>query len=319
MMKKISMVVLVGGLILGLAMVVVPQTVTELAGLAVAQSSTKWNRLKDMAIGDAQTNGSGLFTPCLYNGVTCDRARGTIAGGQEVAVKSVTGGVTPSDAFVNPTNALTVGAMNSGFNGTTWDRLRTATADALATTGLLGAGSYLFNGSNNDRERTASADALAATGIPAAGNMGFNASTWDRLDSISNTNNTATTSLGVRYSTQLSTWSITNTPAVQTQATVSRAAGGGTVRHVATSVTICVAANGTAQVPILFHLRDGATGAGTILRTWAISAPITSGWCQDVTGLNMTGSANTAMTIESAAAPVAASQATVSMTGYSTP
>jgi hypothetical protein len=114
-------------------------------------------------------------------------------------------------------------------------------------------------------------------------------------------------------------WSVTNTPAVATQATASQAAGAGTVKHVATSITICVAANGTAQVPLLFHLRDGATGAGTILRTWAFSAPVTTSQCENIVGINYIGTAATAMTIESAAAPVAAAQATVSMAGYDLP
>jgi len=319
MKNKLIMALLVAGLLLGGALVAFPQSVTTLAGLAVAQSSTKWNRLKDMAIGDAQTNGAGLFTPCLFNGVTCDRARGTIAGGQDVAIKSVSGGVTPSDAFANPTNALTAFSLSGVWNGTTWDRFRSASADALAITGIQAAGSMLFNGSSNDRERTASADNLAATGIPAAGNMGFDGTTFDRLISESNTNNTGVTSSGVRYATQLSTWSQTNTPAVATIATTSKAAGGGTVRHVATSISACIAANATAQVPILVHLRDGAAGAGTIIRTWAISAVISESHCVDLAGLNMTGSANTAMTLETAAAPAAGVQATVSFTGYSTP
>jgi hypothetical protein len=275
---------------LGITMIAYPAAVTQVAGLAVAQSSTQWNQLKDFAIGDAQSNGAGLFAPCLYNGVTCDRQRGTIAGGAEVAVKSVSGGVTPADAFANPTNALTIFGLNGLFNGTTWDRIRSATADALASTGIQSVSVGLFNGTAFDRKRSASS-----------------------------TNNTATTSLGVEQVAILSTWTVTNTPAVATQATASKATGGGTVRHVATSVTVCVAAAGTAQTPLLFHLRDGATGAGTIIRTWAFSAPINSAECDSISGLNQTGTANTAMTIESAAAPVAAAQATVTLTGYSTP
>ena len=319
MNRTIWTTVLVAGLLLGSALVAVPQTVTQLAGLAVAQSATQWNKLKDIAQGDAQTNGVGLMAPCLFNGVTCDRQRGTIAGGADVAIKSVSGGVTPTDSFANPTNALTTYGLNGGFNGSSWDRLRIFTADALATTGIQAIAPGVWNGASFDREREATADNLAATGVSMSGNAGFDGTNWDRAIAVSNTNNTATTTQGVRYNAPLSTWSVTNTPAVATAATVSKAAGGGTVRHVATSVTVCVAANGTAQVPLLFHLRDGATGAGTIIRTWALSAPVTSGWCQDVSGLNMTGSANTAMTIESAAAPVAASQATVTLTGYSTP
>jgi len=246
---------------LGLAMIAYPASITQLAGLAVAQTSTQWNSLKDMAVGDAQGSGVGLWSPCLWNGVTCDRARGTIANGALTDVSRISGAITPADAFVNPTTANTMWSLNGAFNGTT----------------------------------------------------------WDRQDSVSNTNNTATTSQGTTYSTQLSTWSQTNTPAVATQATTSKASGGGSVRHVATSITACVAANTTAQTPLLIHLRDGATGAGTILRTWAISAIIGESHCVDLAGLNTTGSAATAMTLETAAAPVAAAQATVSFTGYSTP
>jgi hypothetical protein len=275
---------------LGVAMVAYPAAITQLAGLAVAQSTTQWNQLKDFAIGDAQTNGAGLFAPCLFNGVTCDRQRGTIANGALTDISRISGAITPADAFANPTTANTMWSLNGVFNGATWDRARTASADALAATGLAASAGSLFNGS-----------------------------TWDREDSASATNNTATTSLGVAYSTPLSTWSQTNTPAVTTAATTSKASGGGSVRHVATSITACVAANATAQTPLLIHLRDGATGAGTILRTWAISAVVSESHCVDLSGLNMTGSAATAMTLETAAAPAAGVQATVSFTGYSTP
>lgn len=275
---------------LGVAMIAYPAAVNQVAGLAIAQSATQWNQLKDMAQGDAQATGAGLFSPCLWNGLTCDRQRGSIANGAQVDVTRLGGASTPTDAFANPTTTNNLWVLNSIFNGTTWDRVRSATADALPS-----------------------------TGITAAGLVGWNGGSWDRLHAVSAGNNTATTINGALQVTQASTWSVTNTPAVATQATASKAAGGGTVRHVAASITVCVAANGTAQTPLLFHLRDGATGAGTILRSWAFSAPVTSSQCASITGLNITGSANTAMTIESAAAPVAAAQATVSLSGYSTP
>lgn len=250
-------------LLLGSA-VLVRGAIQQLAGLAVAQSSTQWNNLKDMITGDGQTSGVALSTPCLWNGSSCDRQRGSIANGALVDVTRLQGGtVTPSDSFTNPSTALSTWSLQGLFNRST--------------------------------------------------------SGWDREQTISSTSNTATTSQGTAYMTPLSTWSVTHTPAVATQATASKAAGGTTVRHVATSVTVCVAAGATAQTPILFHLRDGASGAGTILRTWAFSAPVNTGVCDSVSGLNMTGSANTAMTIESAAAPVAGAQATVTLTGYSTP
>jgi hypothetical protein len=247
---------------LGITMIAYPAAVTQVAGLAIAQSSTQWNQLKDFAQGDAFSSGAASVSPCLFNGLTCDRQRGSIAGGAEVAVKSVSGGVTPADGFATPTNALTT------FN-------------------FLG----LFNATTTDRWRSASA-----------------------------TNNTATTSLGGAHVTTLSTWSVTSTPAVATQATASKGAGGGTVRHVAQSITVCVAAGATAQAPVLVHLRDGATGAGTIIRSWAFAQPINTGSCSTQEGLNQTGSANTAMTLETVAAGITATvQATVTLGGYSTP
>jgi len=250
-------------LLIGAAFVAFPAAITQLAGLAVAQSSTQWNQLKDMAQGDAQSNGVGLFSPCLFNGTTCDRQRGTIAGGADVAVKSVSGGVTPASNFANPTNALTTFGLGGLFDGTTWDQ-------------------------------------------------------WI---GVSNTNNTAATSQGVTYVTPLSTWFVTNTPAANTQATASKAAGGGTVRHVAASITWCFATDTAAGAgPFNINLRDGATGAGTIMRTWIVDLPaVENSQCQDLSGLNMTGSANTAMTLEFAAAGGANTVETVTLTGYSTP
>jgi len=250
-------------LTLAVTMLAYPAAITQLAGLAVAQTTTQWNSLKDMAQGDAQSNGAGLFSPCLWNGTTCDRQRGTIAGGADVAVRSVSGGVTPANNFANPTNALTTFSLGGLFDGTAWDQ-------------WIGA---------------------------------------------SNTNNTAITTQGVAYVTPASTWFQTNTPATNTQATTSKAAGGGTVRHVATSVTWCFATDTAAGAgPFNINLRDGATGAGTIMRTWIVDLPaIENSQCQDLSGLNMTGSANTAMTLEFSAAGGAATVETVSFTGYSTP
>ena len=96
-------------------------------------------------------------------------------------------------------------------------------------------------------------------------------------------------------------------------------AGGGTVRHVATSITLCYSDTAIAGVSQV-NLRDGATGAGTILRSWFISVPVAGeARCENLTGLNITGSANTAMTLEFGAATAATSSKTVSLTGYSTP
>lgn len=119
-----------------------------------------------------------------------------------------------ADATANPT-APAVATFQHGYNGTTWDRLRTAVGaatNAVATTPVLGVAgllsdaslnwqiqrtasavldgvaggamastaNWVFNGATFDRLRTASADALAATGLLASGSMVWNGATWDR-------------------------------------------------------------------------------------------------------------------------------------------
>lgn len=289
-MKKIlGNILIVTVLGLGLAMIAYPASVTQIAGLAVAQTATQWNTLKDFAAGDAVTNGAGLMAPCLFNGLTCDRQRGSIANGALVDVTRLGGATTPSDAFANPTTTNVMWVLNSVFNGTTWDRVRSATQDALASTGLT-----------------------------ANGLMGFNGSTWDRIHAVSASNNTSTTLNGALQTTQASTWSVTSTATAGTPS-ASKALGGGTVRHVATSVTACIAAAATAQPAIQVNLRDGAAGAGTIIRSWALAGPINTGQCVDLAPINMTGTGNTAMTLEFAAATAAGVIGTVTLTGYSTP
>jgi hypothetical protein len=261
--------------------------ISELVGLGVAQSATLWNSVADAAKGDSLSSGVLAMSPYLWNGVSFDRTRGS-GGSMNVAI---VGAVTPADAYANPTTASQMWSLNGVFNGTTWDRQRTTTADALASTGIAASGNVLFNGT-----------------------------TFDRQDSASATNNTAVTTLGVAYSTPLSTWSVTNTVnAAITAATASKAAGGGAVRHVATGVTLCYSDSAIGAVAQV-NLRDGATGAGTIIRSWLVALPVAGGsQCENLSGLNMTGSANTAMTLEFGAATAATSSKTVTLTGYSTP
>ncbi len=110
-------------------------------------------------------------------------------------------------------------------------------------------------------------------------------------------------------------WAIQQVPAAATQATISRAAVAGR-RHVATSVTVCVSA-GAAQGALAFNLRNGASGAGTVLWSALLSASAGQSMCVALP-VNIAGSTNTAMTLESAAAPAASNFATVALTGYDT-
>lgn len=130
----------------------------------------------------------------------------------------------------------------------------------------------------------------------------------------------AKSSAGAQIIVRPGDWAQGHTPAAATQATTSKAAGAAGVCHVCTSITCVISTVGTAQTAALvFVLRDGATGAGTILWTVQVSLPVNYTTVIALSGLNMVGSAATAMTLETVAAPAAAAFASVSMSGYDTP
>lgn len=143
----------------------------------------------------------------------------------------------------------------------------------------------------------------------------------DINNGVTGTNNVAVTSSGYNYVGVLSIWSATHTPAAGTIATISKALGTGLRRHVATGVTMCFQDSAINTVGRVVHLRDGGTGAGTILRSWYLSNGGVAGaaYCENVVGLNMTGTAATAMTLEFSGAPAATALETVTITGYTTP
>lgn len=110
-------------------------------------------------------------------------------------------------------------------------------------------------------------------------------------------------------------WSATHEPAAATQATCTKAATAN-VRHVCKVISVSIACGATAQTPISVRLRDGATGAGTILWSMKVSAPVNSSQVIYEPGLSIVGSVNTAMTLEFSAAGVAASEQTVNLSGF---
>jgi hypothetical protein len=113
-------------------------------------------------------------------------------------------------------------------------------------------------------------------------------------------------------------WSQIHAPAANSQATTSRAAATG-VRHVAYCVGYTLTATtAPAATSLNVVLRDGATGAGTII--WQHTVVATAGTGNLVTphtvcGLNIAGTAGTAMTLEFSAGLTNAVQV-VSLTGY---
>lgn len=112
-------------------------------------------------------------------------------------------------------------------------------------------------------------------------------------------------------------WTKNHAPAAATQATISQAAAGAGIKNVCTSISVSLSSAAAPTVGVVtFNLRDGATGAGTILWTLKLSLPATAGLAlSESIPVWIEGTANTAMTLETAAAPAANVQATVAMTG----
>lgn len=151
-------------IVLTLGITVVGKTaISELAGLAVAQTSTLWNSVADAAKGDGLTTGIMAQSSYLFNGVTFDRLRGAPA----------------ADGIAGTGLQASVIAL---FNGTTYDRMRGGlAADASAVTGLINNAQMLFNGATYDRVRgTVVADGVAATGYLGTLGLVYNGATLDR-------------------------------------------------------------------------------------------------------------------------------------------
>ena len=155
---------------------------------------------------------------------------------------------------------------------------------------------YVYNGNSAfDRQRTA------------------DLSTLDPSSTLTSRN-----SIGAIQTEKGGRWGVTASPSAGSQGTISIAAEA-SVRHVADCISF---SGGSTSAPALtaltVDLRDGATGAGTILQQWTVIIPNSTG--QNVPpfglcGLGQVGTTNTALTLEFSAA-LANLFTSVSLTGY---
>lgn len=116
-------------------------------------------------------------------------------------------------------------------------------------------------------------------------------------------------------------WVVANDPAVNTAATATRAASSTGGVHVADCMTATLIANTTAPAAaaVTVVLRDGLTGAGTVLWSADLALVATAGDHPapiQLCGFAIPGTANTAMTIEFTAAGGANTFEAVGLTGY---
>jgi len=110
----------------------------------------------------------------------------------------------------------------------------------------------------------------------------------------------------------------THVPAAATQATITLAARSSTDNMVGSryrchAIDATIAAAATASGIMTVNLRDGATGAGTVLWTGKIACVANTSARLHLSGLNIMGSQNTAMTLEFAGAGAANTEQTVSI------
>jgi hypothetical protein len=107
--------------------------ISSLAGLAVAQTATLWNNVKDANAGDGLSSGILAQGTMVFNGLSFDRVRGDTTFGMDVDVTRISGSITPADAYANPTTANQMWSLMGVFNGTTWDRARGSITNGLLT------------------------------------------------------------------------------------------------------------------------------------------------------------------------------------------
>lgn len=173
-MKYRLLVSIVAGLLLSLLVIRISDSqVSQLSGLAVAQSK-KWVGLRDAGVGDGISDGIGAFSLMMYDNVNgvFNRLRGSTNFGILVDVARiqgsiiVTGNKTLADNFVNPTDAISTGAFNMYWDGSNWQRWRAfQVIDNVSFSSLPDVASviYGFDGSNFDLIRVSSDNGINPT------------------------------------------------------------------------------------------------------------------------------------------------------------
>jgi hypothetical protein len=193
MIKKFIICLMVSLVLVTGTSLLIPElrsAITQIAGLAVLETTAKWNNLRDAAGGDNLTRGVGAFVPYVYDGTNFDRVRGDTTYGMDVDVTRVSGNVTvigtstPADNFANPTTAINTWSLMGLYDGSTWDLWRNSThGDNLTTVSGANVASfnYVFDGTNWDRVRGASTSlpgsVLVDNSSNASSNIVANAST----------------------------------------------------------------------------------------------------------------------------------------------
>jgi hypothetical protein len=291
--------------------------------VAAPEDNASANRV--LPVGGARIDGSGTDgTPA--RAAADVRVNGTIPGGTVQPVLALTDSLDNVAPSADPEFLGTIARLTGlDADAAQWDRIRSladnADGQAELTQGLLATVARLqgFNTDGNTWQRlraiaeSESSDTNAAL-VTLGRLQGWDDVDWLRLRVASGENIANHGGEGALITAPPGEWSEQANPAVGVLATVTRAAGGGTVRHVCRSIQGTLIVTGAAANGSLV-LRDGATGVGTILWSCRLFGA-TSGDRVAISGLNIVGSANTAMTLEFTGAPGGADFQNVALTGY---
>lgn len=228
------------------------------------------------------------------------------------------GGGAPSGSAVQGNPNLIAGRSNAG---------NSVSIGVEPTTGVI---STLFPQAGGDAISNSGMGQFFggnAVGLAEFGPFQFNGTTWDRERNAALANfgtsvtRTATNSIGAALAEKGARWSVVSIPASGTQGSASLAAEA-SVRHVIDCISFSAnAAAAVAATNLNVNVRDGATGAGTVIYSFTVSAPTAAGAgiqeIQPVTfcGLQLTGTTNTATTVEFSAGLTGLLEA-VSFTGF---
>ncbi len=129
-------------------------------------------------------------------------------------------------------------------------------------------------------------------------------------------------SLRVEQTVSPQAWSLTHTSNAAAQGTATQAASSTGGKHVMTGFTAQLVGDATGNADfVIINIRDGATGAGTVKMSHMAalaSGANATGTPVVVTGLNIVGTANVAMTIEGSTVGATHTITRVNAWGYTT-
>lgn len=121
---------------------------------------------------------------------------------QVTGTSTSSGSTTPSDAFANPTNAVTSFSLGAVWNGATWDRASEfSNTDPAAYTGIVSTGIYLSGGTTARRWQVVSSAGGDASGMNNAAPVGpwiYNGASWDRMRAATLGTTAMTSNTGVQ-------------------------------------------------------------------------------------------------------------------------